>query len=46
MPTELLGTFPWMADHLFERRLWLAEETFVLGLPSRVIMTKIDFFIY
>ena len=44
--TELLGRFPWMADHLFESQLWLAEEAFILSPPSWAIMTKTNFFLY
>ena len=31
VPTKLLGTFPRTADHLYEPRLWLAEDAFILG---------------
>ena len=46
MPTELLGSFPQIADYLYGPRLWLAEEAFILGLTSWAIMIKTNFFLY
>ena len=46
MPTKFSGTFPQTADHLYEPRLGLAKETFILGLAPWAIMVKVDFFIY
>ena len=46
VPTKLPGTFPRTADHLYEPRLWLAEEVFILGLTFWAVMIKTDFFIY
>ena len=39
------GTFPWIANHPYGPRPWLAEEAFILRTIPWTVMIKTDFFI-